>query len=360
MRIANKELIFIRLLSLFSGIGAWEKALQRCNIHYELVNYCEIDKYASKAYSLIHNVLENLNLGDICTIDTSKLKNIDMITYSFPCTDISIAGKKQGFIDNDGNITRSGLFFEALRIITDTKPKFAICENVKGLTNKKFQNEFDIVLDSLNEAGYNNYYQVLNAKNYGVPQNRERVFIISIRKDIDNGYSFPLPYPLKIKLRDILEETVDESFYLSDKQTARLQGNSYVSANRRLQEKDYCDTLCARDFKDLKVVCIANIYPNTGNPQAGRIYDTNGISPSLDTCQGGNRMPKIVDERIRKLTPKECFRLMDFDDDDYTILHQNGISNSQIYKMAGNSVVVNCLVEIFKELKSQYSTFFKD
>lgn len=176
MRIANKELIFIRLLSLFSGIGAWEKALQRCNIHYELVNYCEIDKYASKAYSLIHNVLENLNLGDICTIDTSKLKNIDMITYSFPCTDISIAGKKQGFIDNDGNITRSGLFFEALRIITDTKPKFAICENVKGLTTKKFQNEFDIVLDSLNEAGYNNYYQVLNAKNYGVPQNRESVY----------------------------------------------------------------------------------------------------------------------------------------------------------------------------------------
>lgn len=188
----------------------------------------------------------------------------------------------------------------------------------------------------------------------------ERVFIISIRKDIDNGYSFPLPYPLKIRLRDILEETVDESFYLSDKQTARLQGNSYVSANRRLQEKDYRDTLCARDFKDPKVVCIANIYPNTGNPQAGRIYDTNGISPSLDTCQGGNRMPKIVDERIRKLTPKECFRLMDFDDNDYTILHQNGISNSQIYKMAGNSVVVNCLVEIFKELKSQYSTFFKD
>lgn len=146
--------------------------------------------------------------------------------------------------------------------------------------------------------------------------------------------------------------------------------------------------MCARDFKDPKVVCVANIYPNTGNPQAGRIYDVNGISPSLDTCQGGNRMPKIVDDiynhrepriyedysptiraertglkvvdtRIRKLTPKECFRLMDFDDKDFDILHKNGISNSQIYKMAGNSVVVNCLVEIFRELKTQYPSYFR-
>lgn len=103
-----------------------------------------------------------------------------MITYSFPCTDISIAGKKKGFTNDDGSLTRSGLFFEALRIIQDTQPKFAICENVKGLTTKKFKNEFDIVLDSLNEAGYNNYYQVLNAKYYGVPQNREREYLLSV------------------------------------------------------------------------------------------------------------------------------------------------------------------------------------
>lgn len=165
----------MKLLSLFSGIGAFEKALAKMNIHYELVNYCEIDKYASKSYAAIHNVSEELNLGDITKVNTNKLpKNIDLITYGFPCQDISLAGKQQGFENKDGSTTRSGLFFEALRIIESTKPKVAIAENVKNLVSKKFTKEFKIVLTSLEEAGYNNYWQVLNAKNYEIPQNRER------------------------------------------------------------------------------------------------------------------------------------------------------------------------------------------
>ena len=208
----------MKLLSLFSGIGAFETALDYLNVKYELVNYCEIDKYASKSYSLIHNVSEDKNLWDITTVDTSKLPNdIDLVTYGFPCQDISLAGKQKGF-EHNGERTRSGLFFEALRIIEDTKPKIAIAENVKNLVSKKFKNEFEIVLTSLEEAGYNNYWQVLNAKDYGVPQNRERVFIVSIRKDIDTGkFKFPEPYPLKIRLKDMLEDKVDEKYYLSDK-----------------------------------------------------------------------------------------------------------------------------------------------
>lgn len=132
----------LRVLSLFSGIGAFEKALKNIGKDFELVNYCEIDKYASKVYSMIHNVSEDLNLHDVTKIDTSKLHDIDLITYGFPCQDISIAGKQKGFTDNKGNRTRSGLFFEALRIIEDTKPKYAIAENVKALTSKKFKNEF--------------------------------------------------------------------------------------------------------------------------------------------------------------------------------------------------------------------------
>lgn len=166
----------IKYLSLFSGIGAFEKALQRLQIPFELIGYCEIDKYASKAYSLIHSVPESMNFGDITKIDASKLpKDIDLITYGFPCQDISLAGKQKGFEDENGNKTRSGLFFDALRIIEGCQPKIAIAENVKNLTSKKFSEQFSIVLNSLEGAGYNNYWKVLNAKDYEVPQNRESI-----------------------------------------------------------------------------------------------------------------------------------------------------------------------------------------
>lgn len=216
----------LKVLSLFSGIGAFEKALTNLSIPYELVGYCEIDKYASKAYSAIHNVSEDMNLQDVNKIDFLSVEDdVDLITYGFPCQDISNAGKQRGFTDEEGNRTRSGLFFEALRIIEDYRPKFAIAENVKALTSKKFTNEFKTVLDSLDEAGYNNYYQVLNAKDFGIPQNRERVFIISIRKDIDKGFSFPQPIPLDLRLKDLLDDEVDEKFYISNDTLNKLVVN---------------------------------------------------------------------------------------------------------------------------------------
>ena len=219
----------MKVLSLFSGIGAFEKALDRLNIDYELVAFSEIDKYATKSYCAIHGVDESMNLGDITKVDENSLpKDIDLITYGFPCQDISLAGKQKGLFNNDGTQTRSGLFFEALRIIEATKPKIAIAENVKNLTGKKFKEQFELVLKSLEEAGYSNYWKVLNAKDYGIPQNRERVFIISIRKDIDKGYEFPEPFPLQLRLKDMLEDKVDEKYYLSDEQilTAGYFGNA--------------------------------------------------------------------------------------------------------------------------------------
>lgn len=208
----------IKLLSLFSGIGAFETALDRMNIEYELVNFCEIDKYAAKSYCAVHGTDESKNLGDITKVDTSLLPNdIDLITYGFPCQDISISGLQKGF-EYNGERTRSGLFFEALRIIEDTKPRVAIAENVRNLVSKKFANEFQIVLDSLEQAGYNNYWKILNSKDYGIPQNRERVFIVSIRKDLDDGnFKFGEPFPLEFRLKDMLEEEVDEKYYLSEK-----------------------------------------------------------------------------------------------------------------------------------------------
>lgn len=349
----------LNVLSLFSGIGAFEKALDNLGIEYNLLAYCEIDKFASKSYSLIHNVSEEKNLKDVTKVDFLDIEDrVDLVCYGFPCQDLSNAGKGRGFVDADGNRTRSGLFFEALRIIDEFKPKFAIAENVKALTSKKFSNEFKTVLDSLEEVGYNNYYQVLNAKDYGIPQNRERVFIISIRKDIDKGFTFPDPIPLGLRLKDMLDDEVEEKFYLSDKQITRGLTTSYKSSNlerRAIEQEGIMTTLLARDYKDPKCVkvkeatkkCYAEAYPgdsvNLEQPnsktrrgrvgkvvaqtlttscnqavieetkdnvirlggifdseksthQAGSIYDKNGVAPTLDTMQGGYRQPMITEE----------------------------------------------------------------
>lgn len=167
----------LKILSLFSGIGAFEKALDRLGVEYELEGYCEIDPHAAKGYALIHNVEEWMNFKDVTKIDEKKLpKDIDLLTYGFPCQDISLAGNQRGLTDEHGNKTRSGLVWDATRIIKEAQPKIAIAENVKNLVSKKFTNEFQAILTELEEAGYNNYWKVLNAKEHGVAQNREREY----------------------------------------------------------------------------------------------------------------------------------------------------------------------------------------
>ena len=434
----------MKVLSLFSGIGAFEKALENLGIETDLVGYCEIDKYAAKSYSAIHNVSEEKNLGDITKIDAKALpRDIDLITYGFPCQDISIAGKQKGLINEDGTQTRSGLFFEALRIIEETKPKVAIAENVKNLVGKKFNAQFQVVLASLEAAGYNNYWSVLNAKNYGVPQNRERVFIVSIRKDIDRGlFQFPVPIALNKRLKDVLETVVDKKYYLSDKFISYLErlmaecaengnGFSYQPTDGEGISKTIQANSNVRSTDTL--IQVGQMYPDSGNPQAGRIYDADGISPTMDTCSGGNRMPKVAvamrgryndnnvveqqievsdreyanaittvskdslvgepmaldeqngyirkdgcvgtimtdgsspkknnriiesgsDFRIRKLTPKECFRLMGFDDEAFHKAEAVN-SNSQLYKQAGNSIVVDVLEAIFRQMLDEQGNF---
>lgn len=211
----------VKLLSLFSGIGAFEKALTNLEIPFELIAYCEFDKYASKAYSVIHNVSESLNMGDITKVDETKLTtDVDLITYGFPCQPFSQAGRQQGFDDEKG---RGNLFFDALRIIKHCKPKIAIAENVRNLTSDKFKFEFQTVLKSLEDAGYNNYWKVLDAKNFDLAQHRERVIIVSIRKDLDSGvFEFPEPVELKKCLNDYLEKTVDEKYYIPDEKAQEL------------------------------------------------------------------------------------------------------------------------------------------
>lgn len=283
----------MKVLSLFSGIGAFEKALVNLGIPCELVAYCEIDKYASKSYSAIHGVSEEMNIGDITKVDEKQLpKGIDLITYGFPCQDISLAGKQKGLFNEDGTQTRSGLFFEALRIIEETKPRVAIAENVKNLASKKFSEQFKIVLDSLEVAGYNNYWKVLNAKDYGIPQNRERVFIVSIRKDINNGgFKFSEGFPLKLRLKDMLEDAVEEKFYLSERLVNSFNAHKermLAAANVRPSDNfvyvnDSIETVGMLDMK--------------ANDQVRRVYGTEGIAPTLNTMQGGHRQPKVLVEK---------------------------------------------------------------
>lgn len=246
----------LSVLSLFSGIGAFEKALSNNGIPFELINYCEVDKYAAKAYSLLHNIPESKNLGDITKVDEKTLpQNIDLLTYGFPCQDISTAGIQKGLFNADGSVTRSGLFFEALRIIKHCKPKIAIAENVKALTCSRFTTQFALVLQCLQDAGYRNYWKLLDAKDFGLPQVRERILIVSIREDVDaSSFHFPDPIPLTSCLDDFCETDVPEEFFLTKEQIEKYENSTYYLTRHRLQDRyGICHTLCASG--SIKCVC---------------------------------------------------------------------------------------------------------
>lgn len=458
----------ITVNELFSGIGAQVSALERLGIPCEIKHTSDIDHNAVLAYASIHcGLTEELintyaeyptreemarqlteinlgydfqknkpynwyrfvnskskglekywlanklskNLGDI-----SKLKHLeyaDFWTYSFPCTDISVAGKQEGIKQGQ---TRSGLLYEVQRLLERANkmlalPKYLMLENVKNLVGKKFKPQFDEWIAWLDRLGYNTYWKVLNAKDYGIPQNRERVFAISIRKDIDDGkFEFLQPFDNGVRLKDVLEDNVNKKYYLSEDIQNRLIitdktltknviGTTKPSFRTIGQPKQILDTNCCVKVGDL------NYYPyKTSN----RVYSKEGISPTLTTMQGGNTEPKIAEPiayvkeatkkgyaeiyegdsvnleqpnsktrrdrvgkgcaqtlttscnqavvesetksfRVRKLTPRECYRLMGFKDEQFDKAQQFS-SNRQLYKQAGNSIVVDVLYYIFEKL----------
>ena len=258
MKIGRLRKVRKRMLTvneLFSGIGSQSAALERLGIDFKVVGIAEIDKYAIKSYEAIHGSVKNY--GDISKIE--KLDYADFWTYSFPCQDISVAGKQAGINEN----TRSGLLYEVERLLYKSimygeQPKYLMLENVKNLVGKKFKPQFDEWLKRLDELGYNTYWKVLNAKNYGIPQNRERVFAISIRKDIDTGYEFPVGFDNGKRLKDILESEVDEKFYLSNGKVNLFlkQGNVNPSGNGingSVCTGDICNTLTTNKGEGLKI-----------------------------------------------------------------------------------------------------------
>lgn len=280
----------IKVLELFAGIGACSKALTNLGIEHEIVDAVEIDKYAVKSFNAIHGT--NFEPQDITKWD--KDVECDLIMHGSPCQDFSVAGLNKG--GDKGSGTRSSLMYETLRIVEKLKPKYVIWENVKNLISKKHRHNFDAYIEAMEKLGYKSKYQVLNAKDYGVPQNRERVFTVSILGE--NDFEFPEPFELKLRLKDVLEPTVDESFYLNDEQTRRLRMTTFHSGKEesRVQDSDgECRTLLARDYKDAKCVRVGGLYDSgKAKHQAGPIYDPSGISATLSTMQGGNQEPIIV------------------------------------------------------------------
>jgi DNA (cytosine-5)-methyltransferase 1 len=365
----------LKVLELFGGIGACSKALERLGVEHEIVDYVEIDKHAVKSFNAIHNT--NFEPQDITTWD--KDIEVDLIMHGSPCQDFSLAGKQAGGDKDSG--TRSSLLYETIRIVSKLKPKYVIWENVKNVISQKHRHNFDEYLKEMEELGYTNYYQVLNAKDYGIPQNRERVFTVSVLnsgtlKDI--SFKFPQKQELKLKLKDMLEDFVDGDYFLTNKQIKRTETTTYNVGKTRIQKKDWCDTLCARDWKDPKCVevdakyylsdkmkvyinktgtanyknkdCKINLEvarPLTTDPNK-RAGTTNYISKDLpEECNIADM--DLKEYKIRKLTPKEYWSLMGFNDEDFDKASQV-CSNSQLYKQAGNSIVVNVLEEILKEL----------
>lgn len=402
----------MRILELFAGIGACSKALERLGIDVEIVDAVENDKYAMASFNAIHET--DFEVQDIK--DWDKNIEVDLITHGSPCQDFSIAGKQAG--GDLGSGTRSSLMYETIRIVGKIRPKYVLWENVKNILSKKHKHNFDSYIETMNILGYNSYYKVLNAKDYGVPQNRERVYTVSIRKDIDMGYEFPEPMELKLKLKDMLEDKVEEKYYLSDKAIQGLKRQEELKHKPNfIENKKIINTIDTKvgdgthfspylresveriggkrisgidgisdTDNTIKCVQVAQMYGTARepNPQAGRIYDSDGLSPTMDSCNGGNRMPKVLiknatkkgyDEavdgdsvnlqypdsntrrgrvghgvsqtlmandsmgvvnnyRIRKLTPKECWRLMGFDDEDFEKAQGVPTSNTQLYKQA--------------------------
>lgn len=476
---------------LFSGIGCQERGFQNSNLFdLEVLNTSDICKESVLSYAAIHcgltnEMVENYpdypsreemakelteinlgyepekdkpfdwaklvkrknkdlekywlanklshNLGDISKIE--ELPYADLWTCSFCCQDISVAGKMKGLNPDSG--TRSSLLWENIRLLKKARdnnisPKYIMFENVKNLVSKRFIDDFNNLLEVLDELGFNSYWKVLNAKECGIPQNRERVFVISIRKDIDkHTFDFPVPFDNGLRLKDTLEEVVDEKYYLSDDKVEKFKKNfnvgdssfttrnsDIVSCIRATYYKNGSRNICenienGKGYEGVVEVSpnreykIGNVYnsKHTGGSFTGNVYDKKGLYPALSTMQGGGRQPHIVtnatigidksindtqmieyancitaredrgvsnrksegtaimesqnDIRIRKLTPRECYVLMGLTFEDCDKAAEIGVSNTHLYKQAGNGIVANCCELIAEHLyKAQYDNTY--
>lgn len=319
----------LRVGSVFSGIGAYEKACINQNVETDIKFYCEIDKVKSRAYSLLYGVNEDLNKIDVTNIDTDKLEDVDILFYSPPCQSYSIAGKQGGIND-----IRGTLFYDAFKIIKSKKPKFAIMENVDNLPNK-FTKEFNDMISCLKDEGYKTFWKIINAKDF-LPQNRARVFVVSIREDlVSNDYEFKFP---------IGNYKGDWTTYINPYETRDLTGRQQRMIN---YIKGISDEV-------IKIEGEPNLEHSTIMlRQSGLRFQNNTYFPTLCAAmgKGGGNFPMLAYKgHVGGITPRQAFKLMGFDYEDSDLLTNNGFSVSSQYLMAGDSVVVPIIEGILTEL----------
>ena len=372
----------------FSGIGAPEMALKYLNIKFKSVFACEIDKYARQSFKQLHNTKTFYN--DITKRNHKEVEQLDLYVAGFPCQAFSMAGKRKGFED-----TRGTLFYNVAEFIKINKPKVFVLENVKGLVShdsgKTFQTIIDIlsnnggtqngqiILDMFDDGlGYHIYWQVLNTKNYGIPQNRERIFIVGF-KDFKN-FNFPKSIKLKLKLKDLLQDNTNNKYHLSYKMCKSIfqasKGN--WQSGKMTIDTDIAKTINARVFKmgkadtDNYITVKDKYYLSDKAKERLKRHNNNTIYNDISNCilagyykQGGRDQQYIQVEKkcvskikvnnssknktkIRRLTPLECWRLQGFKDDDFFSV--KGLSDTQLYKQAGNSITVTVLMALFKKI----------
>ena len=388
----------------FSGIGSPEAALKRLNIPHHNVFACDIDKYAKQSFLELNS--PDLFYDDITTRDYKEVPQLDLYVAGFPCQSFSLAGKRGGFDD-----TRGTLFFNVAEFIKVNQPECFILENVKGLLShdngKTFQTITDVLtngggtlngqmgMDTIDDGlGYHVYTKVLNTKDYGIPQNRERIFIVGFK--YWRTFNFPVKLPLKLKLKDMLQDNANSKFYLSNKRIKTLESNKRSIGFTDTNKKNIANCLIASYYKlptDGEYIKVHSLYPrssktgkggtghlskqdgttyclDTGNAQAieeinvkqlnpskesggkqpyqqNRVYDINAINPTLTTIYNGANL--INTSRIRRLTPLECWRLQGFTDEEF-YKAQKVNSDTQLYKQAGNSITVNVMTAILKKI----------
>jgi DNA (cytosine-5)-methyltransferase 1 len=382
---SSKSHFILRVGTDFSGIGAPEQALTQLNVPHVVEFACDFDKFAKQSY--LSNYSPNTFYDNVATRDHSSAPEVDLYVGGFPCQTFSIAGKRAGFND-----TRGTLFFDLLQYLKLKTPKYFILENVKGLVNHDKGNTYKTIMTCLRELKYTLYAKVLNTKHYGIPQNRERIFIVGFRDE--HYFEFPQKINLNYKIKDFLESDVDERFYLKREQIEKLQeynrrnaekGNGF-RAKFHDTEKDMMSTIKVGGAGADDLITETMEYNLTTGPKGlkkdsgtsqkrlefrkddvvntitthcldsmvgdvewiadwrtdeGVRIRKDDITPCLTTS--ATPITKIHKERVRRLTPLECLRLQGFPDSFYKNCKENGISDNQLYKQAGNSMSVNVL-----------------
>ncbi len=365
----------IRLGTLFSGIGAIEHAFERLNLKHCIVFANDIDKNCKKSYLANYKLDETDWHDDVRTFDARKYRNkVDIIVGGAPCQAFSMVGKRLGFED-----ARGTLFYEFARIIKETNPKVFLFENVKGLINHDNGRTWQVIHDIFEELGYDVHFKVLNSKDYGIPQHRERIYCLGFRKK--TKFRFPAPIPLLYKMSDFLEDCVDSKYYLKekgvkfvtshknrDKSYTQINGDVALCQKRNQQFNWHGDFVFLPskegvdfdefvfDVRDVEEkyylsekVAKYVLSEGTKNFKTRIKTDLDVARPLLQTMHKCHRagVDNYVTHkgRIRKLTPRECLRLMGFKDS-FKIV----VSDTSAYQQAGNSIVVDVLIALLKQM----------